>query len=327
MIRNVQKLVLIGLCIGCISTNASGSLKKVGTSGFTFLEIPVSARQEGLGEASIGLAGMGSDAVFSNPALLPAVPQFAVGLSHAQYIADIVHQGVSMAFHHPTLGAFGIGFIRLSMDDMQGTVNDPTMAEGYRLTNKFSNGAYAIGATYARQLTDRFALGATLKYVREGADNIELVDGSVHNFKASNVLVDMGTLYVTGLHSLRLATSVQSYGMETEYVGDVFKMPSMFRIGAAMDFATPGNEHVLTVLVEALHPSDYTERIVVGAEYWLWNTIALRGGYRFNTDQKKYSLGSGVRFRTNEHTMTLDISYTDFGVLENIIRFSLGYEY
>ena len=109
--------------------------------------------------------------------------------------------------------------------------------------------------------------------------------------------------------------------------GDVFKMPIIYRIGAAMDFGSSESGHKLTITTEAVHPSDYTERILVGAEYTLFNMVVLRSGYRFNSDEKKYSAGAGVRLRTGGYQLQVDAAYTDFGLFEDVLRFTIRFDY
>ena len=47
----------------------SQDFKKVGTTGYVFLEIPVSAKASGIGDAGVALFYTGADAIFINPAL------------------------------------------------------------------------------------------------------------------------------------------------------------------------------------------------------------------------------------------------------------------
>jgi long-subunit fatty acid transport protein len=74
--------------------------------------------------------------------------------------------------------------------------------------------------------------------------------------------------------------------------------------------------------VDALHPSDNTERLNVGTEYWIQNILALRAGYKFNYDEEGWTLGMGLKWKPNQNILNIDIAYTYYGRLESVSRFS-----
>jgi hypothetical protein len=65
-----------------------------------------------------------------------------------------------------------------------------------------SAGDLLIGVAAARRFTDKLTIGLQLKYVRESLDN-DVV---------SNVLFDVGSIYYTGFHNLRLGFALQHFG-------------------------------------------------------------------------------------------------------------------
>jgi len=296
---------------------AQAQFRKVGTTGYVFLEIPVTARMAAMGETFVAITDAGAEALFTNPALLG----FAAGRHHLQatyadYLADVQHQAFGYAILLGNLGTFGLSANRLDVGEMVETVNaDPNNPGGrYLVTGTFDNDALAVGLTYSRRLTDRFAFGATLRYVRE----------RIASFESTNVLLDAGMVYLTGLRTLRLGGYLQSFGVDSKYIGDTFKMPTIFRLGAAAELLghTDGPTR-LTLAVEALHPSDYTERLHVGAEYWLQNSLAVRGGYKFNYDEEGWTAGLGLKWKSHARALGLDLAYADYGRLESVSRITL----
>ncbi len=305
-------LVLTAFCLA----PAHAQFRKAGTTGYVFLEIPVNARMAAMGESFAAITDAGADALFTNPALASfANGRHLLQASYADYLADIKHQAFGYAVQLGELGTFGLSLNRLDIGEMTETINaDPNNPGGsYFVTGTFDNDALAAGLTYARRLTDRFAYGATLRYVRE----------RIARYESTNFLFDAGMVYRTGFRSLRIGGYVQNFGVDSKYIGDTFKMPTVFRLGVATEVL--GNAETptrLTLAVEALHPSDYTERLHLGGEYWLQNFLALRGGYKLNYDEEGWTAGAGLKWQTHGRTVGLDLAYTDYGRLASVSRFT-----
>jgi len=291
--------------------------RKVGTTGYVFLEIPVTARMAAMGETSVALTDVGAEALFTNPSLLGyAVFRHNIHASYANYLADIQHQALGYGILTP-IGAFGISINQLNLGKMVETVNaDPNNpGGGYLIIGNYSADALAVGLTYARKATTRFSYGITAKYVRE----------RISIYESNNILVDIGVIYCTQFHSLRIGGYIQNFGVDSKYIGDTFKMPTTFRLGAAAELVgDPNTPTRLTLSVDALHPSDYTERLNVGTEYWIQNILALRAGYKFNYDEEGWTLGMGFKWKPNQNMLNIDIAYTYYGRLESVSRFSMN---
>ncbi|MCU7495685.1 MAG: PorV/PorQ family protein [Ignavibacteria bacterium] len=284
--------------------------KKTGTAGYTFLEIPVTARAAALGESSISLSDMNSSAIFSNPGCLGMQHQVhSMSVSYSPWFADIKHYAASYAYSSE-LGVIGLSAVELDYGSMPRTVR----LSGQRVFEQvgtFSANSMALGLTYAKELTDKFSFGLTAKYVNEKIDV----------YSSSNVLMDGGFLYLTGLSSLRLGASITNFGTNSKFKNSTFKMPAMFRIGAAAEvYQTDKNS--VTLLVEAVHPTDADERVNVGTEIKLMNAITLRGGYKFFYDEEKFSYGIGLALPA-EYPVSMDFSMSDYGRLGNVLRLTL----
>ena len=57
---------------------------------------------------------------------------------------------------------------------------------------------------------------------------------------------------------------------------------------------------------------DLGDRYRVGAEIWLMDLLAVRGGYRFNYSNKDLSLGLGLAPTIRGKKLNIDIAYTHF---------------
>lgn len=290
------------------------TFKKNATAGFTFLEVPVSARTAALGEASLALADQNSASVFDNPASLGFTSTVhTLSVSYAPWFAEIKQYASSYAIKTEA-GVFGVGLVLFDYGSMPRTV----IGQGqkvYEVIGTFDAKSFAFGVTYAEMLTDRFSFGTTVKYVQETIDL----------YKARNVLFDGGVLYYTGLGSLRIAASIQNFGVNAKFVNDEFKMPAAMKLGAAFD-VTGGNDGDIriTLLAEALHPNDASEKVNVGGELSWRNQVSLRGGYKFFSDEESFSLGLGFD-PTLPVPFSLDVSYSDYGRLGKISRLTVQF--
>jgi len=286
--------------------------KKTATAGFVFLEIPVTARSAALGDASIALPDLNSDAVFSNPAVLGFNKNtFNGATSYSSWIADTKHSALSASYATP-IGVFGLGIDYLDYGTMPRTIKTSSR-DVYIEDGTFGASDIAIGLSFSQKLTDKFSFGVTGKYVREAIDS----------YSASNFLFDGGVLYYTGFSSLRIAATIQNFGVNTKFRNEEFVMPSVLKLGLAMEvFETADAEYRLTAIAEALHPRDADERLIAGLEASWRNTVTIRGGYKFFYDEETYSFGVGINPNLSV-PVSADFSYSDYGRLGNFLRFTL----
>lgn len=122
------------------------------------------------------------------------------------------------------MGACGVSINRLDLGEMVETLNADVDNPGgaYIVRGTYTADALAIGLSFAQQATAWFAYGLTLRYVRE----------RISVYTSDNLLVDLGMLYPTGFRSFRLGGYVHNFGVDSRYIGDSFKMPMVFRLGA-----------------------------------------------------------------------------------------------
>jgi hypothetical protein len=286
--------------------------KSNATAGFTFLQIPTTARVAALGEASIALSDMNAEGLFVNPAIVGFTDYtHSFSASYANWFADIKNYGTGYTYNSP-LGVFGIGLILLDYGSMPRTTRSSGQ-KVYSVIGSFEANSIAAGLTYSKMMTDRFSVGVTLKYVQEKIDI----------YKADNILFDGGVLYYTGFHSLRIAATIHNFGTNSKFINDEFKMPATFKLGLAAEvFGDNQSEYKGTVIFEASHPNNSDERLNLGAEVSWRNIFIIRGGYKFFYDEENLSFGLGINPQL-ELPMSFDFAYSDYGRLGNILRFTL----
>ncbi|MCK9409091.1 MAG: PorV/PorQ family protein [Bacteriovoracaceae bacterium] len=294
--------------------------QRAGTSTVQFLKIGVGARAAGMGESFVALANDAS-ALYWNPAGITQFSENQLLVSHANWLVDINHQFLGAVYHLSTDDAVGLSITSLHMDDM------PVTTE----IQPFGNGEYfrfadiAIGFTYGRKLTEQFSFGATVRYIEETLDMLT----------TQGVLIDLGTYYWTGLGTSRFSAVITNFGSQVKPTGTVkmlngnttsdfeeYTPPTLFRFGFAFD---PINDdlNTLTTSIQLNHPNDNSENIGLGVEYQWMKTFVLRGGYKLNVDEQRFSFGGGINASLGFVDLSMDYGFVSFTNLGDVHRISL----
>lgn len=321
--------ILLTVCISIImltvSTNAQ--MKKVAQSGLQFLKIDMSARAAGMGGSFI-MVNNDATSMFYNPAGLAKMEsQFDFFVTRTQWIADISYLGGGVAFNMEEWGNVGLSWMTADYgDDMIGT-QYASNEQGYIETGKLNVGAYTVGLTYAKALTDKFTIGGQVKYCYQHlGDNYVDSSGVMKKNEVSGLAFDFGTIFYPGFESFRFGMSVRNFSPEFKYHKDGFELPLSFVIGFAMDVMdlVGDHENPLLVSVEAIHPRDYSDRIHLGAEYTYMNMISLRAGYKFNYDNEGFSAGLGFKQNLGGIGFDIGYAYSPMKYFDAVHRISVG---
>lgn len=317
--------LVAGLAVAT-STPASAQTKLAQT-GFQFLSIGADARAMGLAGA-MTTSVWGSGAMFFNPAGMARMPSTVdLAASQNRWIADITHNAFTVALGPAggALGVFGLSLFTVDYGEVDGTMvwaNE----QGYIDTEVLRPSAIALGVGYARAISDRFSVGGHLKYVGQHLGESIVPSGDSLLTKknlAFATAFDFGTLFNTGFRSLTFGMSVRNFSNEIEFEEESFQLPLTFRIGLSINLfeflgADPSSQD-MRLYLDASHPRDAPEQVNVGAEYGLWNTLFLRGGYLVKFDERGPTFGLGI----NLLGLAVDYAYTPFGVFDRVEQFTL----
>jgi len=323
-----NKLIVLLLFVLILSGTNSYGMQKVAQSKMQFLKLGVGARAAAMGDAFTAQRG-DLNSVFYNPAGSAYISGLGVAINQTNWIADINHQSAAIAYNTGRFGVVNLNYITMDYGTLERTVVDAHAWEGYISQGDFSVSEYALGFGYAAGITDRFSIGAQVKYVYEnlGSNQIWRYIGS--DFETTKMMeneddvvaYDFGTFYDTGFKGLRLGMSVQNFANKA--------IPLNFRFGVSMDINEllfPGDEnHILSIACDALHPRDYSEHVHLGMEYTYNQLLFLRAGYKFNYDEENLTAGAGVNLNLIGVAASFDYAYTNFGILGNVNRFSLNF--
>ena len=318
-------LALVCMC-GVFFMPSHATIKKVAQTGLQFLKVDVGARSAAMGGAFM-MVGDDANAMFYNPAGIGLMQNgFDFFVARTQWIADISYNAGGLAKKLGNWGNVGVSVIYCDYgSDIVGT-RLATNDQGYVETGNLEFGAYAVGLTYAKMLTNKFTVGAQIKYATQNLGQNLFANGKTVENKVSGLAYDFGTIFYPGFKSFRLGMSIRNFSPQFKYQNTAFQLPLTFTIGFAMDVLDFMGDHKNSLLlaIDAIHPRDYTERINLGAEYWFMNMFALRGGYKFNYDEESLSGGIGIKSKLGGLGLRVEYSYSDFGVFNAVNRVSLG---
>ena len=327
--------MVIGILAATLAVQEGMAQKKLAQTGFQFLSVGVDARATAMAEAFTTVEGT-STALFYNPAGLARVPNFLdISLNKMKWIADFNYVSGTMSINvgNNQYGVFGISFLTVDYGQFLWTkvANNP---QGYEEIgeNWDMPSAYMVGLGYAKELSDRFAVGGQIKYVYQklGRSYIPIytkTDTLIQEkeYKLGTFAYDFGTQYKTGFKSLVFGMTVRNFSREIKYEKEGFQLPLTFKIGISMNaldfFPALGENQKLLISIDAVHPRSYPEFVNFGAEYSFMNKLFLRGGYVTNKDEYDFTFGFGIR----SFGFAIDYSYTPFTVFNSINRFTIRF--
>ena len=334
MNRKYQHLISILIAVILLQTpTLAQDISKIAQSGMKWLSIPVGARASALGNAYTAMANDAS-AVFWNPAGLAYAEGRHLFLNQNQWIADINLSTAAASWNAGSYGVFGVHLSTVDWGTLNGTRRDPGSSTGYEETGEFSPSHFLVGLSYARRISERFAIGGNLRFLHEDLGSTlvgSLADPEEFTAKTDLLAFDFGTIYYTGYRDLRIAMSFQNFSKEVVYREEYFSLPLTFRVGVAMglmDFVTSKDSpHSVTMSLDAIHPRDFGERVHVGLEYGFNDLVFLRGGYKSNYDQEGFAAGAGVQYDTGSLALGLDYSFVTFENFDGVHMFSFDFQF
>ncbi len=337
----MNKYIII-VCVILLLLNMSmysQKVTKVGTTAAPFLNIDVGARAAAMGGAFVAVTN-DATAMYWNPSGIARIPTFEAVFNNARWIADVSFNYAALVMPLGNIGTFGANATFLTMDDMERTTINQPDGTG----ELFDAGSYAFGLSYARNITDRFAIGFNFKYINE----------KIYNSSAIGMAFDVGTIFDTPLYGLKLGMSITNYGTKMQMEGrdmqtqkdvdtqvsgnnptinaslqtEKYDLPLMFRVGLSVDLLKGRSNSNLILSVDANHPNDDVESVNIGGEYIFNQMFSVRGGYKslFTDDSEQgLSLGAGIKYQQSGSLMIyIDYAFLDFGLLNEIHMFSFG---
>lgn len=312
------------------------NLKQTGQTTMNFLQIGVSPKAAALGNSYTALS-KGVESVFTNPAGLTEMnSEFEAFISSTQWIADIKYLAGAVAWNGENYGSVALSFLIVDYGTIRGTAlidAASTSPDNYILTGDVKNvGAYAFGLTYVKQISPKFSIGGTAKYVGQQLGQFIDAAGNVSDNRANKWVFDMGVKYFPGIESLRLGMSMRNFSTFVRYQSFSSPLPITFAVGLGMNIMDLinkdlSNNHSVMVSTEFIHPNNYTDRVNAGVEYTFMNMVSLRAGYESNHDIFSWSGGLGVTQSIGGIKLNINYSYSATEYFDGVNRFSLNVDF
>lgn len=315
-----------------------GAVEKKAQVGFRFLQNPVSAEAIALG--GMGVVGIENvNTVFWNPSGLGWVEQdFDMSANYTRGIADINYGALAASYKAGNFGVLALDLTYMDYGDFNGTRRADNDA-GFEETGTFTPTAYAVGLSYARRVSDRFAYGVRLKYAHQnlgfvtvGISGTDVSDTSLVTedieYKHGEPAIDIGATYDFAESGVRFGAVIRNVSREIKYVRESFPLPFEVSFSLHADmlklFKREQELHRLILGVESVHPRDYGEKLKFGVEYAYLGSFFVRAGYRLNYDQRGLTFGAGLDRKIGGVRLRIDYAYEDFGVFRGVNTFSIG---
>ena len=337
---NLDRIIFKGLLIVILIAagyNFCSGQAKVGTTAAPFLGISATPRATAMGGAFTAVAN-DVTTLYYNPGGLSRIKGTQILLSHTEWLMGTNFNWIGFAMDFDGVNAVGASITQLDYGEEDVT----TVAQPEGTGAKWSAGDFAAAISYVRNLTDRFSIGGSAKYIQQ----------KIYNESGSAFALDIGLLFTTQFNDMKLGMSISNFGTDLSFGGkdllhrvdldeetighnetivarlktENWPLPLFFRVGLAMDvFKTAISR--FTIAVDAFRPSDNDETINIGGEFSVHDWVSLRAGYKslFRHDSEEgLTFGAGLNYRFGSAGVwSLDYCFMDFGLFENVHMFSL----
>jgi len=332
-------LLIIFLVIALLQNAAICQVTKTGTTAAKFLSIGIGPRANAMGGAFTSIANDASS-LYWNPAGAASLNKFEAMFSYTSLYKDlgINLNYVALVLPAGEIGNFGVSVTALNYGEMDVTTELYPEGTG----EKFSASSYAFGLSYARNITESFIAGITVKYITE----------TIFNSSANGVAFDIGTIFTTPFLGIKFSSIITNYGSKMQMSGedlllrydadesrkgnnetvdgyyktDKFELPLRLQIGLSKDFQFLKDQR-FTISVDAAHPNDNSEYLNIGGELsFLDDLVSLRGGYKgllLDDNQEGLTLGVGLNYVLGVFAIGVDYSYQDYEFLSYIHSFGV----
>ena len=329
------QLIKIVLIIGTVY-----GVNKTGTTAAKFLSIEVGSNAVGMGGAFTSIAN-DATAMYWNPAGLSFHDTKEVYFNHANWIADISFDYFGITFPMNNKSVLGFNITSVTMDEMEVTrYGNEDTGETFRAAD------YAIGSTYALNLTDRFSVGFNGKYIQQ----------SIANSHAKGFAVDFGTLFITPF-GFTLGTSISNFGPKLRMSGDdlligadvdeniegnnesvtgilstdYFDLPLVLRIGVSDQFQM-GSRNQIIISADAISPNDNANYINAGLKLQLLDgLISLYAGANslfLDNAENEFSFGGGITIpQILNNSLSVHFTHEQMKFLGNSQQLSISFNY
>ena len=338
-----KALFIVLLLLLVAAESYAGGGNRTGTAGAEQLLIPVGTTGLALSGAGVASAE-GNDAIYWNPAgVANSSRSTTVNFSHMNYIADIGVEYGAVSTKIEGIGTVAFNLKSLSVGEIPVTTNEYPDGTGKTFRPQF----LTTGLTYARQLTDRIAVGATGTLITE----------SLGDATASGFAFNVGLIYqnLADIDGLNFGIVMKNLGPQMKYTGSAlnikatgsdlkrpagwftietaaFELPSTFELGFSYrPYVDRMNS--LTVMANFQNNNFSGDEYKFGLEYSYQKMFFIRGGYTTSPASQSpdyiygLTLGAGIEYSMESLLVKVGYAYRDVKYLDpnHVFEISLGF--
>ncbi len=293
-------------------------LHSAGKSGASFLNYSPSARASAMANA---FSSVSDDvmSVYYNPAGLVNVEQIEAAASYTKSFENMTNQYLAVAYPYKAGKVFGFAFQSFSNGDIQGydAMGSPI--------GKIDTSNKAITFSYSKAFTkdeiERTVLegGLNLKYISQTLDAVIAQTFAFDVGAVYNIRPDKYWLKEIPAQEIRLSAVLRNFGPPLKFDKEAAPLPFSFIFGGSW-VSYPWGKHRLLLSVDNLISYDDKYKILLGAEYFLFQLLSVRVGY-----ESSKSVGSSFNFGVGFRLSFIDIDYSfgNYGDLGKMYKMNI----
>ncbi len=344
MKKTFSKIIILCLVFFMMaSVNGNAQEVRTGTNAASELLIPVGARYIAMGGAPVATV-TGVDAIYWNPA----------GLSQSNYTADVMFSRMThiagidinyaaLRLEFGGLGTVGFSLKALDIGNIAVTTEFDPDGTGAILNPQF----VTAGLSYAKTLTDRISVGATVNIISETLERVN----------ATGVAFDFGVQYhgLANVEGLSVGVVVKNLGPSIGFSGSGLlrdsrvsnvdrgssplqiqtqkdELPSYIGLGLSYDLKL--NDKSSVIISTSFQDNNFSDDSgLFGGEYNYDNLFYVRAGYSVVPDAATdvniygFTAGGGIHYDFKNLGITVDYAYrnVDFFDASNVFTIALGF--
>lgn len=298
----MRKIILI-LIFAASFSSVFAQNDGAGNTGLAFLKLGIGARSIAMGEAFGSLVDDGTAFIY-NPARMNASENGNVTAMFNKTMLDMTTNYVGAKFRIKKLG-IGIGLLKTTISDIEvrNTPGEPL--------EKFSADNFSGGISLSYEVYKSLSVGITGKMLYE----------KIFIDEASGFGVDIGANYI--YNNLSVAAVVSNMGSMNPLRYSETKLPTSLRFGASYvykkdNLSITGAADAFKVLDGGSFHGHF------GAEGGYKDFIFLRAGYQTGYENKGFTAGVGLKYKS----LTLDYALQPYSIgFGSGNSLSLGYNF
>jgi hypothetical protein len=277
MRRNFMRKIAFGLMLMLITLSISAINSNAGEYGFQFLQIPISP-------VASALAGMGiyasnyPGAFVLNPAANLMDENFNISVNHSVWLVDtncsqIVYSKGNRNKH------FGLS----------ARVLDYGLIDTRDDTGAIIGNYHPLDANLMTNFAYRFLPSHMIGI------NIGLLYEKIETSSSYGINSDLGYVYLPPIANSTMFASLRNLGITSKMDNESIKLPLTYEFG--LGYTLNSDVFVLSNQAAVNKAVDTDMQITLASEIALWNTLALRLGYKYNYSDENLTAGMGINWR------------------------------